>query len=176
MASNAEVTYVDIALNSVPEYWSQLVAPDVAELLRSPSPRGVFQAALSVWHLHDWVWHDRNPGKNSRGTEFEIFRNGLIASCPQLAWLRDIADASKHRGLGRLPEVKAAEPRHVGGGFLYLTGRVLPPGKGALKFFLVLSGDRVEEMESVLRAAVEFWRSELPAHGLSDPFVQWPVL
>jgi hypothetical protein len=88
--SNRVVTYVDINLNSVEDYWNQLIVPDVEAFRRAPSPRSVFQAAHSVWHLHDWVWHDRNPGMNSRGAVFDTYRSQLFADCPELSWLRDV--------------------------------------------------------------------------------------
>src|SRR5579871_4915421 len=100
MPSNRVVTYTDFGINSVDEYWSKLVVPHVQAFRNAPSASSFFPAALSVWHLHDWVWHERNPGQNSRSPAFYRYRDDLITTCPQLAWLRDIADAGKHRGLG----------------------------------------------------------------------------
>src|SRR5258708_28288530 len=113
MASNKVVTYIDINLNSVEAYWGELVLPNAKQFQSEPSPRSLFNVASSVWHLSDWVWHDRNPGQDSRGTAWIAFRDQILSHCPQLGWLGDIADAGKHRGLGRLPEVKGAEPQLV---------------------------------------------------------------
>jgi hypothetical protein len=141
MASNRTVTYVDINLNSIEEYWENLVGPSVQDFRRKPSPRSVFHAAHSVWHLHDWVWHDRNPGQDSHGTIFNSYRAGLLAACTELGWLRDIADAGKHRGLGRLPQVAGAEPHIVTMGGLLLGLSNFPQ----LKFFLVLNDGSMQD-------------------------------
>ncbi len=35
---------------------------------------------LSVWHLHDWHWHELNPGQNSRGRKFDgLLRRASLA-------------------------------------------------------------------------------------------------
>jgi hypothetical protein len=167
MASNRVVTYIDINLNSVEDYWAQLVVPDVKEFRATPSPSTVFHAAHSAWHLHDWVWHDRNPGQDSHGLAFNSYRSKLLTACPELGWLRDIADAGKHRGLGRLPEVKGAEPHWVGGGTLLLLG---VGNGGVLKFFLVLNDGSKQDFDAVLRTAIEFWRTDLKTKNLPSPF------
>jgi hypothetical protein len=167
MPSNRVVTYIDFGLNSVDEYWSQLVVPSVQAFQSAPSPSSVFNAAGSVWHLHDWVWHDRNPGQNSRGPTFNSYRSKLLTDCPELGWLRDIADAGKHRGLGRLPEVQGAEPHRVGDASYLVLGF---PG-GILKFFLVLNDESKQDVDAVLRTAIEFWRIELKVKDLPSPFV-----
>jgi hypothetical protein len=165
MSSNRVVTYIDFNLNSVEEYWGRLVVSDVQAFRREPSPSSVVHASLSVWHLHDWVWHERNPGQDSRGAAFDAYRNGLLTQCPQLGWLRDVADAGKHRGLGRLPQVAGAEPHGV---YLPLQGTLLPPGP--VRFFLVLNDGSLQDVEGVLRTATEFWRAELEVMKLSSPF------
>src|ERR1035437_11119878 len=165
MSSNRVVTYIDFGLNSVDEYWGQLVVPNVQALRSVPSPTHVFNAAHSVWHLHDWGWHDRNPGQNSGGPAFDSYRSKLLTVCPELGWLRDVADAGKHRGLGRLPEGQGAEP-HVIGSLLPLG---IPAG-GILTYLLVLNDGSMENVGVVLRAAIEFWRAELKAKNLPSPF------
>jgi hypothetical protein len=91
----------------------------------------------------------------------------LLTDCPELGWLRDITDAGKHRGLGRLPEVKGAEPHNVGGRNIIQLGIVYA---GTLKFFLVLNDESNPDMDVVLRAAVELWRTDLKAKNLPSPF------
>jgi hypothetical protein len=167
MPSNRVVTYIDINLNSVEQYWTELVVPSAQTLQTDPSPRALFHAATSVWHLHDWVWHDRNAGMDSRGSVFDTYRMNLLEACPELGWLRDIADAGKHRGLGRLPEVKGAEPQRVGGASFLLLG--IPTGE-ILKFFLVFNDGSKEPIDQVLQNAIEFWRQELKAKNLPSPY------
>jgi len=48
MASNKVVTYIDINLNSVEAYWSELVVPNAKQFQSEPSPRSLFNVAGSV--------------------------------------------------------------------------------------------------------------------------------
>jgi hypothetical protein len=82
MPSNKVVTYVDIGLNSVEEYWNALVVPNVRTFQTQPSSPSLFNVSHSVWHLHDWVWHDRNPGENSRGPKFDAYRDPAARRMP----------------------------------------------------------------------------------------------
>ena len=157
MASNRVVTYIDMNINSVEEYWNELIVPSAKKFQIEPSTPALFHVAIDVWHLHDWVWHDQNPGQDGHGPAFKSYRQSLIKACPELGWLRDIADARKHRGLGRLPEIKGAEPHKVGG---YATVLLVFTAE-VLKFFLVLNDGSKEPADQVLRTAIEFWRREL---------------
>ena len=96
------VTYINLGLNSVEDYWRELVVPNVQEYMRDRKLRTAFNAALALWHLVDWAWHEQHPGQDTRANhEFKAYQQRLIAACPELAWLHDIAEATKHRGLGR---------------------------------------------------------------------------
>lgn len=168
MSANRTVTYVDMGLNSVAEYWSQLVVPNIQDFVNEPNPRTAFQAATNVWHLHDWVWHDRNPGQNSGGPAFDQYRSQLTAVCPELRWLRDLTDAGKHRGLGRMPEVVEARPQWKTFGSR-LAVRI---GTGASRryvYSLVLGDGSSVDLQNVLATAVSFWIGYLPEHALAAP-------
>jgi hypothetical protein len=166
MSSNRVVSYIDIGLATVEEYWDALLLPDVKAFLSEPDRRSLFNAAATVWHLHDWVWHDRNHGQNSRGPAFDAFRTDLLHACPELGWLRDVADASKHHGIGRVPAVEGASPQIVGtpiGLTIVLTREVV-------RFFLALNDGSKHDVDQVLRTAVAYWRTDLSAKNLSSPF------
>jgi hypothetical protein len=167
MVSNRVVTYVDINLNSVEAYWGELVVPNAKQFQSEPSPRSLFNVASSVWHLSDWVWHDRNPGQDSRGMAWIAFRNQMLAACPQLGWLGDIADAGKHRGLGRLPEVKGAGPQFVLNTAMFLAG---VPSHDQ-KYFLILNDGSKAAVDEILREAIEFWLTELKNKALPSPYL-----
>ena len=39
------------------EFWSGMVEPDYLDCLSKPDDlRAVFHAAVSLFHMHDWVW------------------------------------------------------------------------------------------------------------------------
>jgi len=171
------VTYIDFGLTSVEDYWDKLVVPAVKEFQNKPSPMSVFNAALSVWHLHEWVWHDRNPNQTTkRNPAFNDHKNKLLMSCPELGWLQDITDAGKHRGLGRSPEVKSAHPHQpTGRRAIYQNG--LSGGgpamsfiRGPRKFLVVLKDGSKHDMADVLRTATDFWCNELKPKKLLSPF------
>jgi len=167
MASNLGVTYIDFGWDSVEKAWGQWVVPNVQAFRSTPSASSVANAALPLWHLHDWVWHEQYSGQNSRGAKFDAYRDDLLTRCPSLGWLRDIADASKHRGLGRQPEVKGAEPHYVGG---FNNIQLKIHSLGTLTYFIVLNDKSIHDMNDVLRAAVEFWLNELKSKNLPSPF------
>jgi hypothetical protein len=168
MALGQSVTYIDFGLNSVAEFWDRLVVPGVRTFVREPSARTAFDASLSLWHLHDWVWHERHPGEDNRGSRFNAYRSGLLTSCPELGWLRDVADAGRHRGLRRRHLVTGAEPHSVSGPGETLMGVSVG---GRVAYFLVTNDGLHHDLAAVFRVVVEFWRVELADKNLPSPFI-----
>jgi hypothetical protein len=168
MPSDQGVTYIDFGLNSVAEYWDRLIVPSVRTFLQEPSARAAFDASLSLWHLHDWGWHERHSGEDNHGSRFDAYRRWLLTSCPELGWLRDVADAGKHRGLGHEHVVAAAEPHSVSGPGPTFMGVSV---SGRVAYFLVMNDGSHRELAAVLPAAVEFWRMELADKNLPSPFI-----
>ena len=171
--SNRTVTYVDFELDTPAAYWADLVVPNLREYKAAPSRRLAMQAATYSWHLHEWVWHEQHPGEDTRGGDYITFRNDLVARCPELGWLRDVTDASKHRGLNRQPEVAEAKPQFFpavagssGGGLGLGLGLGLgggrPPTPEHWKFVLMMSDGSTRDMDNVLRAAARFWEGTIP--------------
>jgi hypothetical protein len=157
---------IDIGLNTVEDYWTEVIVPDVKAFQGTPSRGALFNAAGAIWHLHDWVWHERNPGVETLyNSAFRSYRKGLVDACPELGWLGDVTDASRHRGLGRTTEVKGSLRRTEGAfrGLLALTEPVL-------KFYLTLGDGSQQDADQVLRIAVEYWRTvELRDRNLPSP-------
>jgi hypothetical protein len=70
------VAYLDKGIPDARVFWSLVVLPDVEDFKSRPSEvRLGLHAAWSLWHLHDWLWHDENRGVNTlRNPEYEKFK------------------------------------------------------------------------------------------------------
>jgi hypothetical protein len=115
---SGKVLYVDFGFNSAREYWTEVAEPAYERFLNDESRGNAITAFLVLWPLHDWLWHEQHPGENTRNNkDYELFRQRLFVDCQELAWLRDVADAGKHRGLGRanvqVREVAKTWPRNT---------------------------------------------------------------
>jgi hypothetical protein len=71
------------------------------------SARHAINAALTAWHLPEWVWgrvvKKDYELRNSLGSDvarggFEDFRDFVLEECPEMKTMRDIATGSKHLG------------------------------------------------------------------------------
>jgi hypothetical protein len=114
---SGKVRYVDFGFTSAREYWAEVAEPAYNRFINDESRGNAIAAFLLLSPLPDWLWHDQHPGEDTRNKDYEIFRQQLFANCPELSWLRDVADAGKHRGLGRsslqVREVAKSWPRNT---------------------------------------------------------------
>jgi hypothetical protein len=97
------VQYVDFGFTSAREYWAEVVLPAYECFKADPSRGKAIIASFPAWHIQDWIWHEQHPGEDTRNSnkEYTQFQEKLFDDCPELTWIRDVADAGKHRGLGR---------------------------------------------------------------------------
>jgi hypothetical protein len=59
-----------------------------------------FNAAVTAWHLTDWVFEDMTPAQRSQyGTPLKAFQNFVRRQCRPIHLCRQIATASKHRSV-----------------------------------------------------------------------------
>jgi hypothetical protein len=45
------ITYIDMGLNTVEDYWTEVIVPDVKAFQGTPSRGALFNAAGAIWHL-----------------------------------------------------------------------------------------------------------------------------
>jgi hypothetical protein len=127
----------------------------LARFFKEPSPLTAIQAAWPTWHVHEWVWHEKQKSLGS----LLAFRQLLLKDCPELGWVRDVTDASKHCGL---------ENPHMNVGKAAGTGRTV---KGEISdvfgsrsithsdpLLLTVDG-RDSEFAAVLRTAIGYWEA-----------------
>jgi hypothetical protein len=93
--------YIDLGWTSAKQFWTEVVEPDYKRFADKGSTRDGVHAALTAWHLHDWVFLDQHPSGGTK-EEKKRFQEKLIADCPELGWIREYAEGAKHRAL-KLP-------------------------------------------------------------------------
>jgi len=141
------VQYVDFGFNSAQEFWDELVLPAYEDFQAAPTRRHAIMAAFAAWHIQDWIWHQQHPGEDTRNNkDYQLFQQQLFASCPELPWIHDVADAGKHRGLGRqsveVRAVKSTWPRN------------------ATPLTMTLDDGTQHDFADVLSRVIQYWRQK----------------
>lgn len=105
----------------VSTHWQyfNIVEQNYKEYLTNPaSVRLAINFSLTAWHLTEWLFHGLLK-YNSFNEDFKnltAFRKHLKQRCPELQYIRDIADGSKHVTLDRHPSFiknsKSKKPFH----------------------------------------------------------------
>jgi hypothetical protein len=99
--SRVGVLYIDFGFTSTREFWTEVAEAAYDRFANDPTRGNAILACLAS-PLPDWLWHEQHPGQDTRSSKgYDQFRQQLLSDCPELAWVRDVADGGKHRGLGR---------------------------------------------------------------------------
>jgi hypothetical protein len=139
------VQYVDFGFTSAREYWTELVLPAYEDFKAEPTRRNAIMACFPAWHIQDWIWHQQHPGQDTRNNnDYQLFQQQLFADCSELQWIRDVADAGKHRGLGR----QSVEVREVKGTWPL----------NATSWTITLDDGTQHDFADVLERVIAFWR------------------
>jgi hypothetical protein len=139
------VQYVDFGFTSAKEFWDEVVLPAYECFKTEPSRGKAIIASFAAWHIHDWRWHDQHPGEDTRNSKgYTRFQEKLFDECPELMWIRDVADAGKHRGLGR----STLEVRQVRNNW--------PLNSTPLT--ITLNDGTQRDFTDVLSCVIEYWR------------------
>jgi hypothetical protein len=163
MVSNKNVQYIDIGFTTAEQYWREVAWPAYERFKSAPTRQAAIEASMPAWHVHEWIWHEKNPGENTHGNqEFQKFKNDILNDCPQLGWIRDVADASKHRGLGRPLEVQKLSSRRrfsgaIGGAPI---GALPIGGNGSSRLTIVLNDGTTYDLSDVLSCVVSYWQEK----------------
>jgi hypothetical protein len=134
------------------------VLPDYDQFTKSHSARDAVHVALSAWHLHDWVFYEQPPSTNKGD-----FQNKLICACPELDWIRDYAEAAKHRGIYRHGEVNKVEPdsqvESIHPISLGEFGSFSLAIRGTSPVTIVLDNGTSHQFSDVLSRVIDYWRT-----------------
>jgi hypothetical protein len=148
-ARGKTIQYIEFGFTSAREYWDEVLRPAYECFKAEPSRGKAIMASFPAWHIQDWIWHDQHPGEDTRNNkDHQLFQEKLFLDCPALQWIRDVADAGKHRGLGRqnpkveVREVKGMWPRN------------------AIPLIMKLDDGTQHDFAGVLEHVIEFWRTK----------------
>ena len=158
------VRYLDSNNTTALQMWKVIGFPAYQRFVAAPSWPTAMDAAVPAWHIHEWVWHELHPNTETRNNpDYTKFLEKLFDDRSELAWVRDIADAAKHCGLGRPTNVQNVEPAVppkplIFGGMLIAVagGNVLGVGGSPLIIELI-DGNR-HDVALVLKLVAEFWQ------------------
>lgn len=171
MASNRSLLYLDFGYLTARQMWEEVGLPAYQRFTAEPSRATAVESAVHAWHIHEWVWHEANPGTDTqRNPVYQTFRDNLVIACPELAWVHDIADATKHRGLGRPVDVQRLNPAVAGGSFS-VNGRLLSVGGKVLRFrgtglTIELTDGSRHAVADVLANVIAFWQAHFAKASL----------
>jgi len=148
-ARKKRVQYVDFGFTSAQEFWDEVVLPAYECFKAEPSRGKAIMACFPAWHIQDWIWHDQHPGEDTRNSkDYQPFQEKLFLDCPELQWIRDVADAGKHRGLGR--QKPKVEVRGVKGTW----------PRNATPLTMTLDDGTQHDFADVFERVIEFWRAK----------------
>jgi hypothetical protein len=154
---------VDIGISTAYDYFFELARPNHDHFIQQPSITTMLNAAWAYWHLHEWYFWDHNPVATN--TDLDNFRATLLDACPELGWLRDIAEAGKHFRLNRRKQhitVKAISTHQHGG---YGDAAVGELAFGETSTTLVAElDDARHDIRGVMHKAFLYWLGMLLPH------------
>jgi hypothetical protein len=168
-------------LNTAADYWLEMVVPDCSEYFENrESLRYALHAAISLFHMSDWVFHTHQATVRASFTFLDRkgnvtpvsdpgnFATALEQQCPDYGLIRGIAHAAKHLKLNNARPIPNA-PSHASN-----TG-VHPPAFDPKVFTsafsthrrVILAGANGSDVEfdKILRSVYELWTSLKSTHG-----------
>jgi len=107
----------------------------------------------------EWLRYEKQPPQT-----LDEFRANVLKKCPELAWLRDVAEAGKHRGLNRTSvTVKRVLPSWVKilGTFGTFAIGTMPYGGRVVTgpLSIELDDGTTHNFSDVLSRVIDFWRN-----------------
>jgi hypothetical protein len=168
MGSNKSVSYIDFGFKNAEQFWTEIVLPAYERFTSNPTRQHAMEASVQAWHVQDWIWHEQHPGEETKHNDiYNKFKKQNLQDCPQLAWICDVADASKHRGLSRL-EGKPKETQKMRNEVKVVRGLLGTYGFNQMPFnavevldlglTIVLNDGTKRAFNDILSAVINHWR------------------
>jgi len=172
------------------DFWCGMVEPDFAECTSNKADlRAAFHAAISLFHMHDWVWKTHEQSLRASFTytvgakktvavhDAASFATSLEQQHPDFGRIRSIANAAKHLELKDIRPVQNAASHaantavHVPGagqgGYGVGAGYGTPGLSYAGPPCVMLEGPPGKEMEfyDIAKTVCDMWTTLRVKHG-----------
>lgn len=145
-------------IQTAQDFVNDLVLPDLeAFRQRSLDPGAAIRVAVSFAHLVEWVFQDQNSLDLTRigianPASAVALRDEIENRCPELRWLRDVSNGSKHCVITKYkPEVMGSAVAEWG----QLNWGEFPADRPV--FAISLKQGEYKNYENVVEAAASFW-------------------
>jgi hypothetical protein len=166
-------------------YWQDVVAPDYQDFLRRDDDlRSAFHCAISLFHMHDWLYRanpaqinqtftyrDRN-GNSQLVHDPRTFANAVADLCADFELIRGIANSVKHLELTPRPNAPAprnpATPTHAANTYFSIASVHRFLGftlRTAGQVMLQGPGGQDRPVTDVARTVYQFWPGLCQANG-----------
>ena len=87
------------------QFFDKLIVEQKSVEANLTSARHAINAAMTAWHLLEWVWGDAVKGNNNvrkklgePSKNIDAFRNFVLKQCPEMETMQCICEGSKHVG------------------------------------------------------------------------------
>lgn len=162
------VEYVDFGYTRAFEFWHECVLPPYEKFMATPNRQNAMIASIQAWHLHDWLWHDKYPGIDTRAKprDYANFKDDLFNGCGDLRLVEEIANASKHRGLSARPKQPIKSKRLISthtysGAVGGAPVGMMPVGGGSMTVpvrpMIVLTDGKSRFVDEILANVMAYW-------------------
>ena len=169
-------------LNTAADYWLKMVVPDCSEYFEnSESLRYALHAAISLFHMSDWVFHTHEAtvrasftfvdrkGSVTPVSDPSNFATALEQQCPNFGLIRGIAHAAKHLKLNNVRPIPNA-PSHASNTGVHpatFDPKVFSSAVFSTRRRVMLAGASGSDVEfdKILGSVYEMWTSLKSTHG-----------
>jgi hypothetical protein len=173
LGARMNYTLVDVGIGSAYDFFFEVVWPNYREVERNPSPISALNAAWPFWHLHEWYFWEQNPSASNDDLRRYV-EHVLLQDCPELAWLRDIAEAGKHFKLNRTnPPIKVrsiSTREEFSGAIGCAPIGAVPIGAGSGPELFVDVGGTTHKLQHAMGAAFRYWLGKVLPHHVEVRF------
>ena len=171
-------------LNTSADFWLEIVVPDCSEYFNNKGNlRLALHAAISLFHMSDWVFHTHqatvvsgftyinNAGVPANVSSASTFANSLEQQNADFGRIRGICHAAKHLKLHDIRPVANA-PSHAANTASHAISTAAQgffsqwwPSSPSRKVMLAGPSGNDMEFEAILRSVYEMWGNLKRSHG-----------